>query len=113
MKKTLQVLEVSAGITTFLLTLPNVYLTYISFSDWIQESRITTEEILIPAVIFLIVPALLVAIGSYFHSIKHKSVGFLILFVCGSFLTVTHTLFALVGSAFNGYPLLGAYFAPS
>ncbi len=107
MMKTVQKLEIFAGILTFLLTLPNVYLNYVSFSKWIEESRISTQEVLVPNLIFLVSPAFLVAFGTYLHIVKRSMIGFGMIFICGGILTITHLLGSLAGNAFNDYPLLG------
>jgi hypothetical protein len=105
--KIFQKLEVLTGISTFLLVFPNIYLTYISFAEWIRISKISSNDIIIPAFISLIIPSLLLAVNACWHSTRNSKIGFIILFVCGSFLTITHLLSWLIGSAFNGNRLLG------
>jgi hypothetical protein len=100
-------LEILAGICVFLFTLPNSYLEYVSFSKWIAEGRISSEEILTRELIFITIPAFLVACGTYFHAAKNSKIGLGLIILCGGFLIITHFLGLLVGNAFNGYRLLG------
>lgn len=53
--------------------------------------------LLLDASIFFIVPGLLVAIGSYLHAVKRKTVGFVVLLVGGIFLTLMMLIHMLGG----------------
>lgn len=105
--KTVQKLEIFAGIATFLLILPNLWLTDNTFQKFIQESRNLTDEVFVSTFIFLILPASLIAIGAYFHATKNSILGIVILIVCGGFFIFGYGVAWLIGSAFNGYRLLG------
>ncbi len=105
--KTIQKLEFVSGVFTFLFALPNIYLTYIFFADWIRDSKTSIEEVLVGPILFLVTPALLVFIGVVFQTLKQWKIGFVIIFISGGWLTFTHLLGFLLGSVFNGYLLLG------
>jgi hypothetical protein len=105
--KTLQRLEIFAGISTFLLILPNVFLTYSSFSEWMADGRISAEEILTNALLMGILPSFLLAIGAYLHIAKGSKVGLGMIVVFGGLLFITHLMGYLLGSVFNGHRLLG------
>ena len=63
--------------------------------------------LLLEALVLFIVPGLLVAIGSYVHSVGLKTWGFVMLSVCGMFLTVMSLIYFFGGAIFYLFGLGG------
>jgi hypothetical protein len=63
--------------------------------------------LLLEALVLFIVPGLLVAIGSYVHSVGLKTWGFVMLSVCGMFLTVMSLIYFFGGAIFYLFGLSG------
>jgi hypothetical protein len=106
--RTIQKLEFISGVFTFLFALLNVYPNFISFAYGFKDSN---EQLLFGKITFLIIPASLVIIGAIFHTIKKWKTGFLMIFVGGMFLTLTHTLGFLLGQVLSVHHLFGGFFA--
>jgi hypothetical protein len=63
--------------------------------------------LLLDAVALFIVPGLLVAIGSYTHTLQGKTLGFIMLLVGGIFLTVMSVIYLVGGAVFYVFGLWG------
>lgn len=64
-------------------------------------------SLLLEALVFFIIPGSLVAIGSYLHAVKRKTVGFVLVLVGGIFLTVMSLIYFFGGAVFYLFGLLG------
>lgn len=64
-------------------------------------------SLLIEVLVLFIVPGSLVAIGSYLHAVRRKTVGFVIVLVGGIFLTVMSLIYFFGGAVFYLFGLWG------
>ena len=79
-------LEVSSGITTLVLGLAAPFCRN-AFPERVGDSWLSPGFLLDVLVLFVI-PGLLVAIGSFIHSVRRKNWGLVLLIIGGAFLTI-------------------------
>lgn len=100
--------ELYAGLGTLLATLMYIYLIDIPLAQRVAELHKKTNGYnWSGAFIFLLLPAALVVICSYFHAFKNSKIAFGFLFLIGSFVALTYAVPFLVGVTFDGYVLIG------
>src|SRR5688572_28383080 len=59
------------------------------------------------ALLLIFVPGLLVAIGCYFHAVRRKTAGLILLLIAGIFLTLMMLLYLFSGAVFYLFGLAG------
>lgn len=105
--KTVQKLEIIAGVATFLAAILSFI--YIGIPDVkvLEELGYSSSDSFRRYFLFLLLPALFTVVGAYIHAMKQSIVGFVMLFVCGGLITFLHAIGFLVGTGFGGYLLIG------
>jgi hypothetical protein len=99
--------EVLAGTATLLSAMLAEYFVYFPEIDGLKDLGYSLPEILFRSLLALLIPALLIATGSFLHAIKKSIVGFGLLFVFGVWLTFTHWYFFALGAANTAHPFIG------
>jgi len=108
--KTVQKLEVGAGIITLIATL--LFFFFAGFLKIIKESEYfntTVKEELFWSFLILIIPSLLITFGSYFHASKQSKLGFAALIIGGSILMLYFGVIFFSGGAFYYYGVVGGF----
>jgi uncharacterized membrane protein YfcA len=106
--KTVQKLEVIAGCGSLVAVLMFIYFVDITLSQKIAEAR---RELPVydwkSALLFLILPALLIAVSSYFHAYKHSTISLIVILLLGGVITFLYAVGFLIGSDFQGNIVIG------
>lgn len=105
--KTIQKLEVTIGVATFAAALLSFVFVDIPRMEKFEELGHPIEKQLLPIFWLLLLPALLTAVGAYFHAIKQSYIGFGVLFICGGLIAFIHGISFLLGDVFEGHILIG------
>ncbi|HEU5237454.1 MAG TPA: hypothetical protein VFU37_09955 [Pyrinomonadaceae bacterium] len=89
-------LEVSGGIATLVLGLAAPF-SRNSFPDRVGDSW-TSAGFLLDLLVLFVIPGLLVAFGSFVHSVRRKKWGLVLLLIGGAFLTLMMFIHAFGGT---------------
>lgn len=98
--KIVQKLEVFFGISTFVIALLNFLFFVIPSSK--NATDMSPEKYLFWCFVFLVLPELLLAIGTYIHVVKQNIFGLGLLLVFGILLMLLYGTLILTGIAFYG-----------
>ena len=93
--KTIQKLEIYAGLATLITSLIYIYISILPNIDLRNEEQ-TATELFSKIFLLIIFPALLTAIGSYTPSVKQSKIGFVALLFGTSFLMLFFGLFFML-----------------
>jgi hypothetical protein len=98
--KNVQKLEVFFGISTFVIALLNFLFFVIPSSTNVIDT--SPEKYLFWCFVFLFLPELLLAIGTYIHAVKQNIFGLGLLLIFGVLLILFYGMLLLTGIAFYG-----------
>ncbi len=106
--KTIQKLELFAGVATLIATIAFIYFVDIPLSKKIAvQNNDSTGYHWIQPCLLLILPSLLIVISSYAHAFKESKIGFIVVVILSGTLSFLYAIGFLVGSAFEGQILIG------
>ena len=109
--KNVQKFEICAGLTTLLAVLPYFYVFVALDIEIAQENQDSIAKILLQSFLLLILPALLTAIGAYFHAVKHSWAGLGLLVFGSAILILFFGILLFTGATFYYYGWIGGLLA--
>jgi len=108
--KTIQKLEFGFGVATLVAAIFKFYFEHIFLIKKNGElsSAASGEEVLIRSFLFLLLPAVFVFVGGYFHAFKQSSFGLVVLLIGSSVLVLILLIGTFSGAIFYFYGFTGA-----
>lgn len=106
--RTIQKLELFAGIATFVAMIMFIYFVDVPLSRKIAEQYNDLSGYhWMQTFLLLILPSLVVAISSYAHALKNNKVALSLILLIGGILSFLYGIGFLTGAAFEGHILIG------